>query len=109
MKKIILIAFLILPAIGAFCQARTKKTDTAQNTPVATTTAFRMKYDDLFKHNTDGSVSPAQILQINGEMVNTGVKIARGVLFGGIDLGAAVGHDMLVDTVKGVVIVRKVL
>lgn len=109
MKKIILAAFLLLTTVGAFCQQRSKKADTAQNTPVASGSAFRVHYDFLFKRNADGSVSPAQILEVNGEMINTSVKIARGVMYGGIDLGAVAGHDMLVDTAKGVVIIRKVL
>ena len=68
-----------------------------------------MHYDDIFKHNADGSISPKQILQINGEMVNTDTKIAAGTKYGGIDLSAYTAHDMMVDTSRGVIIIRQVI
>ena len=68
-----------------------------------------MHYDDLFKHNADGTISPIRPLEINGEMVGTDTKIATGVKYGGIDLSAYTGHDMLVDTQRSVVIIRQVV
>jgi hypothetical protein len=91
-----------------FGQSKTKTTDTGKNKPVSAT-AFKMHYDDLFRHNADGTISPVKILQINGEMVNTDTKIAAGVKYGGINLSAYTGHDMLVDTLRGVVIIRQIL
>jgi hypothetical protein len=111
MKAIILIFFGILFAGVAFSQSRAKVRDTAaKNTPAAIPpTAFRMHYDDLFKRNADNSVSPVQPLQINGEIVNTAMRIGPGIKYGGVDIAAYAGHDMLVDTLRGVVIIRKFL
>ena len=53
MKKIFLLIVLTLVTIGAFGQ--TKTNDSAKNAPVTTTTAFKVKYDYVFKLNTDGS------------------------------------------------------
>ncbi len=110
MKKMILTLVLALVAGVAFCQQRQDNTiDTTNKRPVTSVTAFRMHYDDLFKHNADDSVSPVQTLQINGEMLNSAVKIISGETYGGINISAYAGHDMLVDTAKGVVIIRKFL
>jgi hypothetical protein len=108
MKNINLTISLCLFAGLAFGQSKTKTTDTAKNAAVSKT-AFKMHYDDLFRHNADGTISPKQILQINGEMVNTDTKIAVGTKYGGVDLSAYTGHDMLVDTLRGVVIIRQVV
>ena len=68
-----------------------------------------MHYDDLFRHNADGTISPIKILQINGEMVNTDTKIVNGLKYGGIVLSAYLDHDMLVDTQRSVVIIRQII
>jgi len=108
MKTILLAIVLCLCATVVFGQSKTKTIDTVKNT-TASKTAFKMHYDDLFRHNADGTISPKQILQINGEMVNTDTKIAAGTKYGGVDLSAYTGHDMLVDTLRGVVIIRQVI
>jgi hypothetical protein len=108
MKNILLVIVLCLCTVVAFGQSKTKTTDTAKNTSVSTT-AFKMHYDDLFKHNADGSTSPIRPLEINGEMVGTDTKIVNGLKYGGIVLSAYPGHDMLVDTQRSVVIIRQVI
>lgn len=109
MKKMILTALLLLVAAGAFCQQKSKTVpvDTARNTGDVANTAFLMHYDDVFRHNADGSVSPVQPLQINGEMVNTSTRIVNGERYGGVELAAYAHYDMLVDTARGVVMIRK--
>jgi hypothetical protein len=109
MKKLILLLALAAFANCALCQAKTKKPVTRQDTSVDTTTAFKMRYDDLFTRNSDNTISPVRQLMINGEMVPTSTKIAGGVTYGGVDLSAYAGHDMLVDTARGLVIIRKFL
>jgi hypothetical protein len=109
MKKLILIATLALSANFVFGQTKSKTTDTAKNQPVTRTTSFRMRYDQVFKRNTDGSFSALQPVQINGETVGSGLAFTRGTTFGGVDIATYEGHDLLVDTLKGVVIIRKVL
>jgi ABC-type glycerol-3-phosphate transport system substrate-binding protein len=108
MKKLILIATLALSANFAFSQTKPKTTDTAKSQSVTRTTSFRMRYDQVFKRNTDGSFSALQPVQINGETVGSGLAFTRGTTFGGVDIATYEGHDLLVDTLKGVVIIRKV-
>ncbi len=105
-----MIIILAIASNCAFSQAKTKTktTDTAQRAPAAapSATAFRAKFDDLFKRNNDGSFSPVKPVQINGVVMGSDVPFKAGTTFGGVDVGAYEGHDMLIDTVKSVVIIR---
>jgi hypothetical protein len=109
MERITLAMIYMLFAIVAVGQSKQKTTDTAKNSPAPSTTTFRMHFDDIFKRNADNTVSPKLPLEINGEMVNTSTKIVGGVKYGGIDISYYAGHDALVDTLKGVVIIRQFL
>jgi hypothetical protein len=104
MKKIVLLLALVLCATAVFGQSKGAGKDTT-----ASATAFKMSYDDLFRHNADNSVSPKQPLMINGELVNTDTKITNGVKYGGVYVASFAGHDMIVDTAKGLVIIRRFL
>jgi hypothetical protein len=108
MKKLILIAALALSANGAFSQTKAKTTDTAKSPSVTRTASFRVRYDQVFKRNDDGSFSAIQPVQINGETIGSGLPFTRGTTFGGVDVAAHEGHDLLIDTIKSVVIIRKI-
>lgn len=109
MKKIILLIVLAITTIGAFGQTKTKTNDTANNTPITTNTAFKVKYDYVFKRNSDGSYSTLYPVQINGDMIGSGASFPPGTSFGGVDVAAHAGHDIMIDTVRKVVIIRKFL
>src|SRR3569833_2937206 len=109
MKKLILSAVLVIAAIGASGQAKTKTNDTSKNTSVITNTAFRVKYDYVFKRNTDGSYSTLYPVQIKSEIIGSGASFPAGTSFGGVDVAAHAGHDIMIDTVKKVVIIRQFL
>ena len=98
---------LTVTAAGVFGQ--TKTNDTSKNTSVTTNTAFKVKYDYVFKRNTDGSYSTLYPVQINGDIIGSGASFPPGTSFGGIDVTAYAGHYLLIDTVKRVVIIRKFL
>ena len=107
MKKIVFIIPIMLFAATAYCQVQTAHPYTSRNTPLQSKTAFRMHADQLFRQNADGSYSPKQPLMINGEMVPTSTRIANGVKYGGLDIMTNIHNDALVDTLRGVVIVRR--
>lgn len=109
MKNTALLAALVLFGVAAFGQSRSKTNDSAKNTPAPSTTSFRMHFDDIFKRNADNTVSPRLPLEINGEMVGTSTKIVGGTKYGGVDISYYTGHDALVDTLKGIVIIRQFL
>lgn len=107
MKKLILLIALAITSIGAFGQAKTN--DTSKNTPGTTNTAFRVKYDYVFKRNPDGSYTAQYPVQINGDIIGSGASFPPGRSFGGIDVAAYAGHDILIDTVNKVIIIRRFL
>lgn len=109
MKKLILLIVLAIATIDAFGQAKTKTGDTSKNTPVTTNTAFRVHYDYVFKRNTDGSYTTQYPVQVNGDIIGSGASFPAGTSFGGVDVAAYAGHDLIIDTVKRVVIIRKFL
>ena len=106
MKTLFTLIALTLSVNCAFCQIETKQPDTTGKRPALTPTVFSMHFDQVFKRNMDGSYSPLQPVMINGESMNAGTQLTAGVTFGGMDITAHPGHDLLVDTVKGVVIIR---
>ncbi|MDB5142725.1 MAG: hypothetical protein JWQ66_1438 [Mucilaginibacter sp.] len=108
MKKLIVIIALIITADHAFSQTKPKTTDTARNAPVTSTTAFRVSFDKVFKRNSDGSFSPLQPVQINGDIMGSDVPFTRGTTFGGVDVASYAEHDLLIDTVKHLIIIRKI-
>lgn len=102
-------AALSMPAMSAFCQSKLSPTDSAKAATVSPSTVFKMRFDQVFKRNTDGTFSPVMPIQINGEAVNTSVAITPGISYGGVDVTAFQGHELLVDTIRGVYIIRKFL
>jgi hypothetical protein len=107
MKKLIILILLTFWVGSVFSQTKPKTTDTAKDT-IARTSPFRVNFDKIFRRNTDGSFSPMHPVQINGEYMGTGVPFIRGTYFGGVDIGSYSGHDMLIDTIKDVIIIRKI-
>jgi len=85
MKNLFLIIILAIVSNCAFGQAKTKAktTDTAQRAPATVSTAFRAKFDDVFKRNNDGSFSPIKPVQINGIVMGSDVPFNSGTTFGG--------------------------
>gem|GEM_PF-975021 len=109
MKRIFLSAILTLSTVLVFGQSKAKNKDTSTNTPTITNTAFKVNYDYVFKRNSDGSYSALFPVQVNGDIIGSGIPFTQGTPFGGVDVAAHAGHDLLIDTVKGVVIIRKFL
>ena len=105
MKKLLLSIALIMSASFAFCQTKTDSPKTSVSN--VSNTAFRVKFDDLFISNPNGSVTPKYRTQVGGVTMGPGgVAFQSGVSMGGLDIAANKGHDMLIDTVKGIVIIR---
>ena len=108
MKKLILIIALAIAANYAFSQTTKKAIDTAKNDPVPSSTARRVTYDQVFKRNFDGSYSAIRPVQINGENIGSDVPFTRGTTFGGVDMAGYAGHDLLIDTSRRMIIIRKI-
>ncbi len=48
-------------------------------------TVLKYAFAELFKENTDGSLTPLKAISINGIVIGPGVSFAPGVLIGGVD------------------------
>jgi uncharacterized membrane-anchored protein YitT (DUF2179 family) len=114
MKKVFLI--LSLSIVTSLTFGQSKKINKAQpkdSTKSALAakplnTTFRVRYDQVFKINENGSVSPLWPVQIGGVTMGRGVAFTQGVSMGGIDIASYKGHDLLIDTLKGIVIIRNI-
>jgi hypothetical protein len=104
MKTILIAAIFTLFAAAASAQAKTN--DTSKTKPAGNPSPFRMHFTQLFRQNADASWSPVQPLMINGEMVPTSTRLKNDNKYGGLDLLGNSNRDLLVDTLRGVVIVH---
>ena len=110
MKKLILVALLAVMADSAFCQSKSRiDNNVVKDTPVTSTSAFKVSFDYVFKRNFDGTFSPNFPVQINGEIMGAGAPFNKDQAFGGITVGAYEGHSLLIDTIGKVVVIRKFL
>jgi hypothetical protein len=107
MKKLTLLIVITLFANLAFSQTKTDSTlKLSSNT---NNTAFRVKFEEVFINNGNGSFTPKYRTQIGGVTMGPGgVAFGQGVSFGGVDIASYKGHDLLIDTLKGVVIIRNI-
>lgn len=105
MKKIVLTSLVALIGYLGYGQS---KIDSAQKATQQSKTAFRVSFETVFKTNTDGSISPKYQTQVGGVIMGPGVAMNNGVSMGGFDVQMYRGHDLSIDTLKGVVIIRGV-
>ena len=98
-----------MAAQKALCQSKPAARDTTKTATGNTSTAFKVHFDYVFKRNGDGSLMTMHPVQINGEIIGSGLTFDPGTKYGGVNIGAYQGHDLLIDTVRNVVLIRKVL
>jgi hypothetical protein len=109
MKKMILALTLAAAANCAFGQTKQDKDPknvTGNQLPAIPHSPMVAKFNQIFKTNDNGSISPIYITQVGGVTMNPGVAFTPGVSMGGLDIASYKGHDLLVDTAKGVVILK---
>ncbi|HWD88347.1 MAG TPA: hypothetical protein VG367_09490 [Mucilaginibacter sp.] len=107
MKKIISLVIIVFLAKIAFGQ--TKPDSNSKPSASSSQTAFRVKFEDVFTNNSNGSITPKYRTQIGGVIMGPGgVSFGQGVSMGGVDIALYKGHDLLIDTLKGVVIIRNI-
>lgn len=68
-------------------------------------TETKLNFHSIFKMNTDGSIEPLRVVRIGGVQFAPGVRIGRGVAFGGVDLFQYVGRDFRVEDQNGILII----
>lgn len=66
----------------------------------------REQFYNLFRETPDGVLEPMRRLMINGVTMGPGVKIGKGVSFGGIDLHLYKGLDAAIDEQGDTVVIK---
>ncbi len=66
---------------------------------------MRMKFEDVFHTNANGSVSPKQPVKFGGISMNPGVMFTRGVVFNGIDIASYIGRDLEAEIVNNTIVI----
>lgn len=66
----------------------------------------KFSFDDIFRENPDGSLTPLRQIQIGGVTLGSGVTFAKGTYFGGVDFTLFRGHAIEADVVGDILIIR---
>ena len=66
----------------------------------------RMSFDELFRRNADGMISPRLPVQIGGVTVSPGGASGRGASFGGVDLAQFLDKDLDVEIQDNVHVIK---
>lgn len=67
---------------------------------------MRYSYTEVFRVNSDGSVTPNSPVQFGGISMGPGVTFTRGTAFGGVDIASLQGHAIEADFVNGVYLIK---
>jgi hypothetical protein len=65
----------------------------------------RYNFFEVFKLNSDGSLTPARPIQLGGVRLGPGVAFSRGVVFSGTDIFQFYGRDISAVEENGVLII----
>lgn len=68
----------------------------------------RERFNTIFNETEDGTLEPRVQVKINGVTFGPGVKIGKGVAFGGIDLHLYKNYDLAVEKKNGIVVIKGV-
>jgi len=66
--------------------------------------AFR--FYDVFRMNSDGSLSPLRIINVNGIVIGPGVAFGPGVNVGGVDFFRYQDFDIAAEVENGILIIK---
>ena len=64
---------------------------------------MRYKFEEVFKKNSDGSLTPKRTIHVNGITFGYGITFNKGVAFGGIDFFNFENKDIEADEINGVI------
>lgn len=68
----------------------------------------RVNFDTLFVKHEDGTIEPTQRIRVGGVTIGPGLKIRKGVSFGGIDFHDFIDRDFSVDTDNDVLVIKAI-
>lgn len=112
MRSFIFALVLVMLSMLAFSQAKpakkVKKRDTTKTEEKVERKLLIVKFYTIFKEEPNGDVTALYPFKIGYFTINKGGNFPEGGSVNGIMLSDIKGQDMLIDTVKGVVIYKGV-
>lgn len=66
----------------------------------------RLKFDSVFNKHEDGSLEVRQTTRIAGIVLNSGLKLSKGVAVGGINFHDFLDRDLEVDTDGNTLVIK---
>jgi hypothetical protein len=112
MKKLIFALLLVMFSGLAFSQEKpakkSKKRDTTQTREKVERKLFAVKFYTIFKEEPNGDITALYPVKIGYYTIDKGGSFPVGGSINGVSLDDIKGHELLIDTVKGVVIYKGV-
>lgn len=68
--------------------------------------AMRYKFNDIFKENEDGTLSPIRQIRIGGVSFGPNVAFGPNAAFASINFHTYKGHDLEIDEEDGVLVIQ---
>lgn len=66
---------------------------------------MKYNFNEIFRENSDGSLTPVRRIRIGGVELCSGVTFSRGAYFGGVDFTLFRGHEIEADTDNEVLVI----
>jgi len=67
---------------------------------------LRVQFSDIFEVDLNGTVRPLTPVHIGAMTIGRGETLTRGMVVGGMDIAAMIGHDLEIETAPtGVVLI----
>jgi len=67
---------------------------------------MRYKFDELFKEEPDGRLTPRKIIKLDSVTLSPSITFGKGVSFGGINIFNFKGSDIEVVDIGGTLVVK---
>ena len=69
-------------------------------------TSMKYKFNELFRENPDGSLTPRTTIRIKSSTFGSGITFGPGVSFGGINIFDFKGADIKAEDENGVLVIK---
>lgn len=69
---------------------------------------MRYNFNEIFKENVDGSISPIKRIRVGGIILGPEVTMGAGVAFGGVDFFQFKGHMIEADQDGEILVVKAI-
>lgn len=69
---------------------------------------MKYNFNEIFKENSDGSISPIKRIRVGGVTLGPGVTMRAGVAFGGVDFYQFKGHQIEADQDGEILVIKAI-